>query len=186
MKKIIIPSMFLMLTTFMCGCDSEDSKIKESLKSTVPAEMVENYEYKSHQITETVLDSNIKDSISSLESLNIAKEMLLEDKYKKKTFYLAKIDEMKHQQQTTLPWLRGDYRNIIRDWQRMLDDINREMKEDSLEMDSVNKRIDYFKNCIEGTDSPIIFYKIKHEYMLSGAYHCDEVMLDSKYQIVNQ
>ena len=39
---------------------------------------------------------------------------------------------------------------------------------------------------IEGTDSPIIFYKVKHEYMLSGAYHCDEVVLDSKYQLVKQ
>ena len=185
MKKLTISSAFLMLTTFMCSCDSEDSKIKESLKSTVPAEMVENYEYRSHQIIETILDSNLKDSISSLESLNITKEMLLEDKNKQKIFYLAKIDEMKHQQQTTLPWLRGDYSSIIRDWQRMLDDINREMKEDSLEMDSVNQRIEYFNNSLEGADSPIIFYKVKHEYMLSGAYHCDEVMLDSKYQIVN-
>ena len=68
----------------------------------------------------------------------------------------------------------------------MLDDVNREMKKDSLEMDSVNQRIDYFNSCIEGTDSPIIFYKVKHEYTLSGAYHCDEVILDSKYQLVEQ
>ena len=184
MKKIILLFASYLLAIFMQSCDSENSKIKESLKSSVPAEMEKNYEYKSHQIIETILESNIKDSISSLESTNIAKEIFLEEKNKKKMYYLAQIDEMKRQQQKTLPWLRGDYRGLIRDWQRMLDDVNRDMKKDSLVMDSLKKRIDYFNSCIEGTDSPIIFYKVKHEYTLSGAYHCDEVVLDSKYQLV--
>lgn len=186
MKKFIVAPIILMLTIFLLSCNSEDSKIKEALKSAIPTEMVKNYEYKSHQIVETILDSNIKDSISALESANTVKIMLLEEKDKKKEYYLAQIAQMKRQQQTTLPWLRGDYRGIIRDWQRMLDDVNREMKQDSLVMDSLNKRIDYFNGCIEGADSPIIFYKVKHEYMLSGAYHCDEVVLDSRYQLVKQ
>lgn len=186
MKKFTLPYFILLLSIFMYSCNSEDSKIKEALKSTIPTEVVKNYEYKSHQIVETILDSNIKDSISALESDNTVKIMLLEEKDKKKEYYLAQIAQMKHQQQTTLPWLRGDYRGLIRDWQRMLDDVNREMKQDSLVMDSLNKRIDYFNDCIEGADSPIIFYKVKHEYMLSGAYHCDEVVLDSKYQLVKQ
>lgn len=160
--------------------------IKEALKSAIPAEMVNNYEYKSHQIVETILDSNIKDSISSLESASTVRIMLLEEKDQEREYYLAQIDQMKHQQQTTLPWLRSDYKGLIRDWQRMLDDVNREMKQDSLVMDSLNKRIDYFNSCIEGTDSPIIFYKVKHVYTLSGAYHCDEIVLDSKYQLVKE
>ena len=186
MKKLFVPSVLFMLSFFMFSCDTEESMIKESLKSAIPAEMVKNYEYKSHQIIETILDSNIKDSISSLESANVAKEIMLEEKDKKKKYYLSQIDEMRRQQQTTLPWLRGDYRGLIRDWQRMLDEVNMDMKKDSIVMDSLNKRIDYFNSCIEGTDSPIIFYKVKHEYMLSGAYHCDEVVLDSKYQLVKQ
>lgn len=186
MKKFALPYFILLLSIFMFSCNSEDSMIKDALKSAIPAEIVKNYEYKSHQIVETILDSNIKDSISSLESAVVAKEIMLEEKDKKKKYYLSQIDEMRRQQQTTLPWLRGDYRGLIRDWQRMLDDVSREMKQDSLVMDSLNKRIDYFNSCIEGTDSPIIFYKVKHEYMLSGAYHCDEVALDSKYQLVKQ
>ena len=115
MKKYIIPPIILILVVLTFSCNSEESKIKEVLKSTIPVEMAKNYKYKSHQITETVLESNIKDSISSLESANYVKEMFLEEKNKKKTYYLAQIDEMKRQQQTTLPWLRGDYRGLIRD-----------------------------------------------------------------------
>lgn len=143
MKKFALPYFILLLSIFMFSCNSEDSMIKDALKSAIPAEMVKNYEYKSHQIVETILDSNIKDSISSLESAVVAKEIMLEEKDKKKKYYLSQIDEMRRQQQTTLPWLRGDYRGLIRDWQRMLDDVSREMKQDSLVMDSLNKRIDY-------------------------------------------
>ena len=106
--------------------------IKDALKSAIPNEIVKNYEYKSHQIVETILDSNLKDSISSLESANVAKEIMLEEKDKKKKYYLSQIDEMRRQQQTTLPWLRGDYRGLIRDWQRMLDDVNRDMKNSTI------------------------------------------------------
>ena len=186
MKNYFISAIIPMLTIFLFSCNSEDSKIKDALKSTIPSEMTKNYQYKSHQVLETILDSNIKDSISSVESKITVREMFLEEKNEKKDYYLAQIDEMKRQQQTTLPWLRGDYRGLIRDWQRMLDDVNKEMKQDSVFMDSLNNRIDYFNSCIEDADSPIIFYKIKHEYMLSGAYHCDEVVLDSKYQLVKQ
>lgn len=186
MNKYIVPFVILLLAIFMNSCNSEESQIKDALKSSIPTEIAKDYKYKSHQIVETILDSNIKDSISSLESANAVRVMLLEEKDKKKKYYLSQIDQMKRQQQTTLPWLRGDYRSLIRDWQRMLDDVNRDMKKDSLVMDSLIMRIDYFNRCIEGTDSPIIFYKVKHEYTLSGAYHCDEVVLDSKYQLVKQ
>ena len=186
MKKFIAPYLIVLLSIFMYSCNSEESKIKDALKNSIPVEMVKDYEYKSHQILETILDSNIKDSISSLESKIAVRIMLLEEKDEKRKYYLAQIDEMKRQQQTTLPWLRGDYKGLIKDWQRMLDDANKDMKKDSLIMDSINKRIDCLNNYIEGADSPIIFYKIKHEYMLSGAYHCDEVVLDSKYQLVKQ
>ena len=49
MKKFIVAPIILMLTIFLLSCNSEDSKIKEALKSAIPTEMVKNYEYKSHQ-----------------------------------------------------------------------------------------------------------------------------------------
>ncbi len=184
MKRIC--SILLIAVTalsFVC-CSSEDAKIKKALKLTIPADRVKEYKYKSHQIIETQLKSSIEDSISTYESSNRVVEMYLQNKFQRKNTYQENLDDCRRQQRNTLSWLRSSYNGLIRDWQRMLDDINVEIAGDSLKIKENNEKIAFFRHHLENTNSPIIFYKVRHEYQLSGAYRREDVVLDSNFNLI--
>lgn len=182
--RVIFLSLFSFVLILIVSCSSENIKIKKALKATIPNEQLRDYKYKSHQILETLLSNNVEDSISSYETANTVKEMSIERKLKLKDSYQENLDDCRRKRQHTLSWLRGDYDSLIRDWQEMLEDVNEQIMEDSLEISSNNKKIAFFKQHLYNTNSPIIFYKILHEYQLNGAYHREEVMLDANYELI--
>ena len=129
----ICPILFVLVAAFsLTCCSSENTKIKKALKASIPAEKVKEYKYKSHQLIETQLKNSIEDSISTYESSNRVIERLLVNKYQRKDTYQENLDDCRRQQRNTLSWLSSSYNGLIRDWQRMLDDITEEIAEDSL------------------------------------------------------
>ena len=186
MKRIFSILFFSIVAIAMISCSSENVKIKKALKSSIPVESIRNYKYKSHQIIETLLKSNVEDSIATYESANRVTEMSIERKNQMRDSYQTNLDDCRRQQRNTLYWLRSSYDGLIRDWQRMLDDVNEEIAEDSLKIKANNEKIEFFRHHLENTDSPIIFYVVRHEYQLSGAYRREDVTLDANYQLIKQ
>lgn len=184
MKRIGSKLLIATLAIMMVGCNSENAKIKRALKSSIPVESVNNYKYKSHQIIETLLRGSVQDSISSYETSNRVTEMSIEHKNQMKDTYMENLEDCKRQKRNTLYWLRSSYDSIIRDWERMLGDVKEEIAEDSLKIAANNEKISFFRQHLENTDSPIVFYKVRHEYQLSGAYRREDVVLDANYQLV--
>ncbi len=184
MKRIGFIVLIAMQALIMIGCNSENAKIKRALKSSIPVELLNNYKYKSHQIIETLLRSSVQDSLSSYEISNRLAETSIDRKNQMKDTYLENLEDCKRQKRNTLYWLRSSYDIIIRDWERMLNDVEEEIAEDSLKIAVNNDKISFFRHHLDITDSPIIFYKIRHEYQLSGAYRREDVTLDANYQLV--
>lgn len=184
MKRTLILPLVMILTALLSSCSSEKAKIKRALKSTIPVESVKGYNYKSHQIIETLLSDSVKDSILSYESSNLVKEMSIKRKLQTKKSYQESLDDCREKRQNTLYWLRGSYDGLIRDWQKMLDDVNEKIAKDSLEISHNNEKIAFFQQNLEKTESPIIFYKVRHEYQLNGTYHREDVMLDANYELI--
>lgn len=184
MKRKDISILLVLLSIIIAGCNSENSRIKKALKTSISTEQVKNYKYKSHQILETLLRNNVLDSISLYESRNHMAEISIARKQQMKQIYKEKLDDCLRQQHNTLYWLRSSYNSIIRDWQRMLDEAQVGIDEDSLTIVTISKRIEFFRQHLKETKSPIVFYKVRHEYLLNGAYRSEDVILDSNYQLI--
>ena len=97
---------------------------------------------------------------------------------------LHDINDAKDQQRNTMYWLRGFYNNAISGFEDLLEDINQEIAQDSIAIIMNNDNINHFQDILNNTDSPILFYKVKHEYKLAGAYRSDVITLDHNYNIV--
>ena len=185
MKRFILILSSLLLVIGMISCSSESAKIKKALKSSIPIESVKKYKYKSHQIIETLLKSNVEDSISTYERLNKVAEMSINRKNLMRDSYLSNLDDCKREQRNTLYWLRSSYDGLIRDWQRMIDDVNEEIAEDSLRIKANNEKIAFFRQHLDNTTSPMICYVVRHNYQLAGAFHREDVTLDANYKLIN-
>lgn len=148
-------------------------------------ENVKAYKFKSYQIVATQLRTNITDSIASLKTNNELLNMRIKRSQEHIESCEENIRDCKRSQRSTMYWLRSSYDYIIREWEEMRDKAVQSRQADSLQLDMNTKKINFYKQNLEATDSPIIFYEVKHDYLLRGAVRQEKVVLDANYQLIN-
>lgn len=185
MKRLFLILSFMLGVIAPTSCSSENHKIKKALKSSIPVESVKDYKYKSHQIIETLLKSSVEDSVSKYERSNMVTEMSIKRKEQMRDSYQRNLDNCRREQKNTLYWLQSSYDRLIEDWQSMLNDVNEEIAQDSLKIKTNNKKIALFRQHLDNTNSPIIFYVVRHDYQLAGGYYQENVILDANYQLIS-
>ena len=111
-------------------------------------------------------------------------EMSIKSKRQMRDSYQRNLDDCRRKQMNTLYWLQSSYDILIGDWQRMLNDVNEEIVQDSLKIKSNNKKIAFLRQHLDNTNSPIIFYVVRHDYQLAGVYYQENVTLDANYQLI--
>lgn len=182
MKKYILLLIALIATV---TCSSEASKIKGALKQSISEELISKYKLKDYSIVETILDANIRDSIATLESkIRLAESRMKADSSRLLNIQ-ADIASVKHSQATTLSWLRSSYNSIIRSYKEMEEDILDNIEERQQMIDSYTSSIKEYEGALASTNSPIIYYVVKHNYTINGAVREDIITLDSNYHLVN-
>lgn len=168
---------------FVVGCSSEKIKIKRALKESVGIEQAKDYKFKSYQIVATQLRTNITDSIASLNTNNELLKVRMLRTQEQIESCRRNINDCKKTQRSTMYWLRSSYDYIIGEWEEMLDKATQSKQVDSVQLDLNNKKLNFFKQNLEATDSPIVFYIIKHDYTINGAVRQEKVTLDANYKL---
>ena len=185
MKRLFVISLFAFFLLSLTGCSTEKSKIRAALKSSIPVESIKQYKFKAYQITETQLRNSIQDSISTLRTEIEGIESSISQQRKLMASYKSSLEDCRRQQRNTLYWLSGTYDRLISEWQELIDNANKTIADDSTRLAKTNDRIAFYQTHLNSTDSPIIFYKIRHDYELSGAYRREDVTLDANYQLIH-
>lgn len=176
----IIVSMLL-----ICSCSTQDSKIKDGLRSSIPVERKQGYEFKEFTIIETILDVNIKDSINKyLGDIKVNEELIKYDSLRLKPI-LSNIEECEENRANTIYYLRSTYDGLIRDYNKMCDEILQDIQEKENMNKTYRIKIDKLKHLLETVNTPIVYYKIKHIYNLDGMRKEEIVTLDFNYKYIN-
>lgn len=182
MKSSVIS---IILALLMFSCSSEDSKIKKALESSISVEFIQGYELLEHMLLETILDINIKDSITEYRSKLIANEFLIQSDSARLKPILTNMNDCKVQRASTLYYLRSTYDSLIRDYEKMHDDIMQEIKEKEEENKALDNKIKNLEGVLDSLTSPIAYYKIKHIYNLNGMRKEEIVTLDFNYNYIS-
>ena len=185
-RSCITAVLTVLLTISLVSCSTEERKIREALKVSVPEDIRKEYKFKEYKIIETILKENIQDSISKaravVESYNKSKEVyknLIGD-------YDRQIEKCRQQRASTLYYLRGTYDLLIDDYEDLKDDAEEKLDEMNKEIESSKSKIERWNKCIEENESPILFYLVRHTYMLRGAIKEKIEILDSEYKLVDE
>jgi hypothetical protein len=184
MKKtnLLLSVAFLLL--IFCGlasCDSEDRNIKKALKENA-LENGTKYKLTEYKIVETILRTNLEDSIKSGNvSIQVQKEMMKMDSVMLNK-YIGEREQCKIQKQNTVWHLASTYDNLIEDWQEMIDEQEEKLKLKLEEIDRVKNKISIWESLIENTDSPVIYYVIKHQYVLDEKHIEENVLLTTEFE----
>ena len=170
------------LCIILFSCNSEDRKIKNALRNSIEVFEIHNYEYQSYLVLETLLSNNISDSISSVKLDNdFLNRRISSDSIRLKGL-MNSIDNCKRQKTNTLYFLKSHYNSIIRDYQEMISDINMQIEEKKNKIAKNDSIIAFWEKHISKSESPIVFYKVKHTYKINGLCKETVVLLDSEYQ----
>lgn len=172
------------LCILLCSCNSEDRKIKNALRNSIEASEIHNYEYQSHLVLETLLSNNISDSISSVKLDNDSINRRISSDSIRLIELMDNIDDCKRQQANTLYFLRSHYSSIIRDYQEMVSDINMQIEEKQNRIAKNDSIIAFWEKYMSQSETPIVFYKVKHTYKINGMCKESVVLLDSKYNFI--
>lgn len=172
---------------FICyglvSCNTEERKIKKALKECALKEGTK-YKLTEYKIVETILKSNLKDSIKSSEiSIEVEKEMMRNDSLLLNK-YIAQREQCKTQQKNTLYYLASSYNSIINDWQEMIDEKEEDLNEKQEEINKINENIKKWETLIQKAETPIIYYVIKHQYVLDEKHIGNIVLLTTDFQIL--
>jgi len=184
-RSRILLKVFIILFMSHCfvSCNTEDRKIKKALKECV---LMEGSDYKltEYRIVETILKSNLKDSISSSEvSIEVEKEMMRMDSLMLNK-YVAEKEKCLLQQQNTSWHLKSSYSSLIRDWQKMSDEKEVELEEKQENIDDIKENIKGWESLINNSETPIIYYVIKHQYILDEKRTERIVLLTTEYEVL--
>ena len=175
----------LLQLLFMVSCSSTDSDIKKGLRSSIHVEQQNDYKFLDFQILETVLDVNVKDSITHYRALVQNKKMhMVSDSIRLKSIQ-RNIDECKYNRASTLSYLRSSFTSIIRDYEKMKDEIETDIQSKTDEIEAYTKTIRRYEDVLQACSTPIIYYKIKHIYTLKGMRREETVTLDYKFNPIN-
>ena len=105
------------------SCTNEETKLKKALMASIPESVKSEYQYESHVLLETLLKSNITDSISSLRAEIITNETLMEMDSTRLVDIQNSIDECEALRANTMYFLRSSYDQIIDDYEDMAADV---------------------------------------------------------------
>ena len=172
------------LFVLLASCTSEETKLKKALIASIPESVKSEYQYESHVLLETLLKSNITDSISSLRAEIITNETLMEMDSTRLVDIQNSIDECEALRANTMYFLRSSYDQIIDDYEDMAADVIEKIEGHQSSIGLCESKIEYLSNAMYETESPIVFYKVKHTYRMRGMYRDTIVYINSKYEIV--
>lgn len=176
-KVVIILSIFYSVVS----CNSEDRRIKKALKEYA---LLEGTKYKldRYQISETILKSNLEDSIGSLKiSITVQEQMMGTDSLLLNN-YIAQREQCKKQQRNAPYFLASSYNSLIRDWQKMADEQEEKLNERQEKIDGFNADIKKWQTLISEAKTPIVYYVIKTFYTLDGKFCEKIVLLNTEYK----
>ncbi len=180
-------SIFLIIVSliFCLSCTTEDMKMKKVLKSSISESMKNDYKYDSYILQETILKNNLVDSISSLENKISASELMMERDSAKLQNIRRNMEECRKARLNTLYFLRSTYDDLLENYSNMEADIVKKLEELSFEIDQRQAKIDFWNKAISESDSPIVFYKVKHFYRIRGVHKDTTLLIYSNYKLVN-
>jgi len=181
----ILLKVVIVLTIFhgLVSCNSEDRKIKKALKENSLTDGTK-YKLTEYRIVETILKTNLEDSIKSCNvSIQVQKEMMKMDSLMINK-YIGEREQCKKQKQNTVWHLASTYASLIEDWQDMIDEQEEKLKEKQEEIDKINDNIKSWESLILNTDSPIIYYVIRHQYILDEKHIEKIVLLTTEFEIL--
>lgn len=181
MKKI---SAYFFLTILLYSCSTEPSNIKKALKTSIPELDRKEYKLKGFQIVETIIDANLRDSITSQNARILTLESIAKMDSTRLRDIRANLDDAKRSKASTLYYLRSLYDSIINQYEDMEEEIEESLETGISEIKSCRDKIKLFEQAIEEAKSPIIYYKVKHLYSIRGATRDTTLTIDSKYNIV--
>lgn len=92
--------------------------------------------------------------------------------------------ESKSQKRNTVWHLASTYDNLIEDWQEMIDEQEEKLKLKREEIDKIEDKNRIWKSLIENTNSPVIYYVIKHQYVLDEKHIEENVLLTTEFEIL--
>ena len=185
MKNRICVVIIFLSAAFLMGCSSETRRIKKALRETIPVELLSQYKLKSYSIIGTLLENNVKDSIIRYQRNKSILEQNIQDQKAFIRLYEKNIEDCRLERSRTLYWLRGSYDNLIDDYQRMIQDAEGKINNDSLLLIHNEERIAFYEKSLVQAQSPIIFYIIQHNYSIDGLNRNERVVLDSDYNLTN-
>ena len=174
---------FLLL--FMVSCSSTDSDIKNGLRLSIPVDKQVDYKFVNFQILETVLDVNIKDSITHYRMLAQNKQRRMSSDSIRLKSIQRNIDECEYNRATTLSYLRSSFTSIIRDYEKMKADIEKDLHSGTDDIKAYSKIIEQYEDALQTCSTPIIYYKIKHIYTIKGMRREETATLDYKFKPIN-
>ena len=181
MKKILF---CFVLLTMVCSCDTENSKIRRALRGSVNPALVAGYQLKEFEILETILDINLKDSITHYYAdIETNKYFIRTDSVQLNSI-MSNIEDCKLAKRQTLYHLRSTYDGLIRDYEKMKDEIENRIASRNKENEISTKKIQRYKTAMDNSESPIIYYKLKHIYEINGLRKEEIVILDNQYNFI--
>jgi len=96
--------------------------------------------------------------------------------------YIGEREQCKSQKQNTLWHLASTYDNLIDDWQEMIDEQGEKLELKQTEIDKIEDKIKIWESLIENTDSPVIYYVIKHQYILDEKHIEKNILLTTEFE----
>lgn len=183
MKKYYYLLLAILVMSFV-SCSSEDAKIKKALKESVSESLKSEYKYNSHLLLETILKSNLTDSIAALNfDIEVVRDIMRLDSLRLENIQ-DNMAECRRQRANTLYFLRSTYDSLIEDYEEMEEEIVEKLEEKNREILEKEAKVAFWSQSMYEADSPIVFYKVKHAYKMRGMHKDTVVILNSKYEIV--
>ena len=95
------------LFVLFVSCTSEEAKLKKALIASIPESVKSEYQYESHVLLETLLKSNLTDSISSLKAEIMTNEPLMQMDSTRLADIQSSIDECEALRANTMYFLKS-------------------------------------------------------------------------------
>lgn len=175
--------LFLFISYCFVSCNAEDRKIKKTLKEYA-LKNGSKYKLTEYRIIETIMKSNLEDSIKKYEvAIEVEKEMMTMDSLMLNK-YIAEREQCKKQQRNTVWHLSSSYNSIINDWQRMIDEQEDKLKEKQKNINNFKVDVNFWKLLVHKAETPIVFYIIKHNFVLDEKHIESNVFLTTEYEVI--
>lgn len=184
MNRTLLNVVFILFISYcFVSCNTEDRKIKKALKEYA-LKNGSKYKLTEYRIIETIMKSNLEDSIKKYEvAIEVEKEMMTMDSLMLNK-YIAEREQCKKQQRSTVWHLSSSYNSIINDWQRMIDEQEEKLKEKQKNISNFKVDVNFWKLLVHKAETPIVFYIIKHNFVLDEKHIESNVFLTTEYEVI--